>query len=68
MSPSPDYTMFFLLRTLMESQHDGPTPSAFNSPGGIRDDSILELAPLRPALNELPSPSSGEHFKSVHYL
>ena len=46
-------------RTLLESQRDGPDPSALNSPGGIRDDSVLGLAPPKPALNELPSPSSG---------
>lgn len=41
----------------MESQRDGPSPTAFASPGGIRDESILELAPSKPALNELPTPT-----------
>ena len=53
-------------RTLLESRPDGPTPSALNSPGGIRDDSILGLAPAKPALNELPSPSSGKLYYQVH--
>ena len=50
-----------MCRTLLESRLDGPTPSALNSPGGIRDESILGLAPVKPALNDLPSPSSGDY-------
>ena len=44
----------------MESQGDGPSPTVLSSPGGIRDESILELAPRKPALNELPSPTQGQ--------
>ena len=29
------------------------------SPGGIRDDSIQEMAPKKPALNDPPSPPPG---------
>ena len=43
-------------RTILESQLDGPSPTALASPGGIRDESIVEMVPKKPALNDLPSP------------
>lgn len=55
------HCVYLLYRTLLESQLGGPTPSALNSPGGIRDESVLGLAPAKPALNDLPSPSSGDN-------
>ena len=55
------HCVYLLYRTLLESRLGGPTPSALNSPGGIRDESVLGLAPAKPALNDLPSPSSGDN-------
>ena len=46
-------------RTILESQSNGPGPTATASPGGIRDDSVQEMAPKKPALNDLPSPPPG---------
>ncbi len=45
----------FVRRTLQESYRDGPPPTALASPGGIKDERIQELAPRKPALNELPN-------------
>ena len=55
-------------RTILESQGDGPSPTVLASPGGIRDESILELAPRKPALNELPSPTQGQQSTCDSYL
>jgi len=46
--------LIFPCRTLLESQGDGPGPTATASPGGIRDDSVQEMVPKKPALNDPP--------------
>lgn len=52
---------FLFLRTILESSEDGPTPTAMASPGGIRNESILDLVPRKPALNDLPLPTLGKN-------
>ena len=52
-------------RTILESQSNGPGPTATASPGGIRDDSVQEMAPKKPALNDLPSPPAGVDYLSI---
>ena len=47
-------------RTIGESLEGGPTPTAEASPGGVRDESIVEMVLKKPALNDIPSPPIGE--------
>ena len=50
----------------MESSEGGPPPTVMASPGGIRDEALLELVPRKPALNEIPSP--GKHILVAVYM
>lgn len=50
----------FLEQAISESRLDGPPPTAEASPGGIRDQSVREMAIRKPALNEFPDVREGE--------
>lgn len=49
-----------LEQAISESRLDGPLPTAQASPGGIRDQSVREMAIRKPALNEFPDVCEGQ--------